>query len=416
MRTSFLNKEYIPNWLLFTTAFSINLWALSWFDLKFYQYFHLLIMSFLIWNIFKYSKKKLTQCFSKPFVIALCLLPLLSIYSCKILHEQSITASLTVWRMHLGWLLYFVLWYKKINEQQCIKIICYIGIIYALITLIQQATFPFAPFGSRTVGSGYAENLFNGTVEKRMGFYRFGIEGLQYAVAAFFICIAKKINYRHKKILILGIILSIIACGNRQTMASVFAAYCYYLLYKNKTKHRIVYIILICLTILILYAFRETLFGSLANVSDDLESGRSFSYIYYFNEYISNPLSIFCGNGVGHESSAYGSEPIYFNNKEVILSDIGMLGTLYYWGIIYVLTYFAAIFRFLGNKYLDIHIKAIMLAPILVSWISSPLWEFKGMFFQALLFYYCDINIYNNKIRKQKLNENSVYTSPIRNN
>lgn len=78
-----------------------------------------------------------------------------------------------------------------------------------------------------------------------------------------------------------------------------------------------------------------------------------------------------------------------------------MLGTLYYWGIIYVLTYFVAIFRFLGNKYLDIHIKAIMLAPILVSWISTPLWEFGNMIFQALLFYYADINIINNKSLKK---------------
>lgn len=401
MRTSFLNKEYIPNWLLFTTAFSINLWALSWFGLKFYQYFHLLIMAFLIWNIIKYSKRKLTQCFSKPFVIALCLLPLLSIYSCKILHGQSIIASLTVWRMHLGWLLYFTLWYKKINEQQCIKIICYIGLIYTFITLIQQITYPFAPFGNRTVGSNYSEILYGGIVEKRMGFYRFGVEGLRYAIVTFFICTAKKINYSHRKILILCIILSIIASGNRQTIASVFVTYCYYLLYKNNVKNKILYILLICCTVLILYSFKDTFFGSLANVSEDLESGRSFSYIYYFNEYISNPISILIGNGVGHESSAYGNDIIYFNNKRVILADIGMLGTLYYWGAIYVLIYIIAIFRFLKNKYLDTHIKAVMLAPILVSWISTPLWEFGDMIFQALLFYYADINIINNKSLKK---------------
>lgn len=409
MRTSFLNKEQIPNWLLFTAVFSTNLWTLTWFDLKFYQYFHLLIMVFFIWNIVKNTNKKLEQGFSKPFITALLLLPLLSVYSCKVLHEQSITASLTVWRMHLGWLLYFILWYKKINEQQCIKIICCIGIIYALITLGQQITYPFAPFGSRTIGSGYTENLAGGIVEKRMGFYRFGIEGVSYAVAALFICIAKRVNYQHLKLLILCLILSIIACGNRQTMVSVFVAYCYYLLYRNNVKYKIGYIILISCLILFLYSFKDVLFGSLANVSEDLESGRSFSYIYYFNDYISNPLSIFFGNGVGHESSAYGSEAIYFDNKRVILADIGMVGTLYYWGAIYVLTYFTAVFRLLKNKYLDIHIKAIMLAPILVSWISTPLWEFGGMIGQALLFYYCDINIKNNKLKYQKTNENSIH-------
>lgn len=398
MRASFLNKEKIPSWLFYVTIFSTNLWALSWFDLKIYQIFHLTIMIFLIWNIFKYNKRKNShQYFSKSFVIALCLLPLLSVYSCKTLHEQSIIASLTVWRMHLGWLLYFTLWYKKINEQQCIKIICYIGIIYTFITLVQQITYPFAPFGIRTIGSNYSENLFGGVVEKRMGFYRFGIEGLQYAIAALFICIAKKIGNKYRKFLILCLTLGIIACGNRQTMASVFIAYCYYLLYRNNVKHKLLYIIFISSIIFILYSYRTTLFGSLANVAEDLESGRSFSYIYYFNEYISNPLSIICGNGVGHASSSYGSETIYFNNRMVVLADTGMLSTLYYWGLIYVLTYIIAILRFLKNKYLDIHIKAIMLAPILVSWIGTPLWEFNGFIFQALLFYYADINIKNNK-------------------
>lgn len=400
MRMLLLNGERMPTWLLFTTAFSINLWALVWFDLKFYQYIHLLIMAFFIWNIIINIHNRLDQCFSKPFVIALLLLPLLSVFSCKVLHNQSITASLMIWRMHLGWLLYFILWYKKVNEQQCIKIICCIGIIYALITLGQQVTFPFAPFGTRTIGSGY-ENLTGGIVEKRLGFYRFMVGGLSYAIAAFFICLAKKVHYKHLNLLTLCLIIGIIACGNRQTMASVFIAYCYYILYRNNVRYRIVYVLLIGCVVLVLYSFRDALFGSLANVSEDLESGRSFSYIYYFNEYISNPLSIFFGNGVGHESSAYGRDTIYFDNNRVILSDIGMMGTLYYWGILYVLTYFIAVFRFLKNKYLDIHIKAIMLAPILVSWISTPLWEFGGMISQALLFYYCDINIRNNKYRYQ---------------
>lgn len=403
MRTSFPNKEKIPNWLFYITIFSTNLWALSWFDLKIYQIFHLTIMIFLVWNIFKYNKKKENyQYFSKLSVIALCLLPLLSVYSCEVLHGQSIIASLTVWRMHLGWLLYFVLYYKKINEQQCIKIICYIGIIYALITLLQQITYPFAPFGERTVGSKYAEVLFDGIVEKRMGFYRFGVGGLEYATAALFICIAQKFSNKHRKFIILCLALGIIACGNRQTMASVFVAYCYYILYRNNVKHKLLYIIFISSIIFILYSYRTTLFGSLTNVAEDLETGRSFSYIYYFNEYISSSLSIICGNGVGHASSSYGSETIYFNNKMVVLADIGMLGTLYYWGLIYVLTYILAIIRFLQNKYLDIHIKAIMLAPLLVSWISTPLWEFNGFLCQALLFYYADINIKNNKSLNNK--------------
>lgn len=402
MVNSYLIKHCkVPFWLLFSLIFANSLWNLSWFNLKFYQIFHLIIMTFFIWNILKYKKGLLENAYSKQYVILLLLLPLLSVYSCKVLHEQSISASLMLWRMHLGWLLYFVLWKKKITEQQIVKVIFYIALCYTIISLVQQITYPIAPFGSRTVGSRYTEILFDGTVEKRLGLYRFGIGGVEYAKATVFIVIAYKcgILYKNYKFLVFLLIISIISTGSRQTMASVFAAYCYYLIYKNNVKYKIGYIILISCIILFLYSFRETLFGSLSNVSEDLESGRSFSYIYYFNDYISSNLSIICGNGVGHESSTYGSEDIYFNDNRVILADIGMMGTLYYWGAIYVFVYFIAIIRFLRNKYLDTHLKAIMLAPILIAWIGTPLWEFKGMIFQALLFYYCDINIKNNKLK-----------------
>lgn len=402
MVNSYMIKQCkVPFWLLFSLIFANSLWNLSWFNLKFYQFFHLIIMTFFIWNILNYKKRLLEHAYSKQYVILLLVLPLLSVYSCKILHDQSVAASLILWRMHFGWLLYFVLWKKKITEQQIIKAIFYIAIGYTMISIIQQITYPIAPFGSRTVGSGYTEILFDGTVEKRMGLYRFGISGVEYAIATFFIIVTYKHNIIHKNynLILLLLIISIMATGSRQTMASVFAAYCYYLIYKNNVKYKIGYVILISCIIVFLYGFRETLFGSLSNVSEDLESGRSFSYIYYFNDYISSNLSIICGNGVGHESSAYGSEDIYFNDNRVILADIGMLGTLYNWGVIYVFIYFIAIIRFLRNNYLDTYLKAIMLAPILISWIGTPLWEFKGMIYQALLFYYCDINIKNNKLK-----------------
>lgn len=398
------SQKNVPLGLLLTLICANNLWTLSWINLKFYQILHLVIMFFFIYTTFKYKKRKLYNAYSQKYIIAFIFLPLLSVISCKILHDQSIAASLIVWRMHLGWLLYFILWYKKINEQQIAKAIFYIGIIYAFISLIQQITYPLSPFGSRTLGTTYSTELMNGIVEKRFGFYRFMVGGVNYATATFFILIANKLAPPHKyKKYLLIIILGIVAIGSRQTIAGVFVAYCYYLLYSRNVKNKLGYIIFISCIIFTLYTYSDYLLGSLANVSEDMETSRSFSYIYYFNDYISSPLSIFCGNGVGHESSTYGNEKIYFDGNQVILADIGMLGTLYYWGIIYLLCYIIAIIRFLKNKYLDTHLKAIMLASLLIMWIGTPLWEFGGMLFQALLFYYCDINIYNNKLLQKKI-------------
>lgn len=49
----------------------------------------------------------------------------------------------------------------------------------------------------------------------------------------------------------------------------------------------------------------------------------------------------------------YGQIIPYFMGKPVTPSDIGMLGTWFYWGGVYVCTYLFFIIRLCMNKYLD---------------------------------------------------------------
>lgn len=148
----------------------------------------------------------------------------------------------------------------------------------------------------------------------------------------------------------------------------------------------------------ILYTYKDAIFGNLLDVQDDYEEGRSFSYAYYSHEYLSNWMSILFGNGLGHKSSIYGNTIEYFEGKRVILADIGILGTLYYWGAIYVFTYIVLLLRLFFSKWLATSYKSYIVYIFLRLLVITPLWEFAGMVEQGLFVYLCFANINKNKL------------------
>ncbi len=392
-------KSKTNYWLLLFIILSVNCFSFSYLDLDFYQKLHLIIFAFLIYATF-FIHRKIPETFHKKGILWMLLLPLLSVYSCNVLHGQSYVASLVIYRMHLGWLCYFALWNKKVTLDQVYKVIFFVGLIYALLTLFQQVTYPFAPFGSRTIGTDYA--IMAGGIEKRMGFYRFSVGGMYYAAIALFICLTyKKTN---KNYIVMGILaISIIASGNRQTMFSVFLAFCYYVLYNKKVKHRFPIIVCLLVIIYLLYYYADAIFGSLVNVKDDFESARLVSVVFFWDEVTQNWLSFLFGNGLGHSSSAYGNEIYYVDGQRAIFSDVGMLGTMYLWGALYVAAYYILAVKMFFNKYLSAHLKAVLLSFLVASPIALFLFEIGGMLLQGILFYLCDLDIYNNK-----RNENSI--------
>lgn len=249
MNTTWGNLKYVPktSWLLWCMIFLFNLWSFSWVDLKTFQYIHLLIIIFFLITLLKKRIEKNSTIFSH-WILLFMVLPLLSVPACKILNNQPIIDSLIVYRMHLGWLMYFVLSIKKTTEKQLVYVVVCMGLIYAFIVLLQQITYPFAPFGERTLGTAYA-NRFEDGVERRFGFYRFAVGGYVFAVFALLLYFAHQ--WRTNKIIVILLFFSIIATGNRQTIVStLIAIVCYYIL-NVRTRKKYFYISI--LLILALY-------------------------------------------------------------------------------------------------------------------------------------------------------------------
>lgn len=105
------NDRSVPLWLYFISIATINFFSLSYFDLKIYQYVHLLIIVFFIYQIFlKYDKYP--KNLNSIYVLALLITPLFSVYSGYVLRGLPISDSLIVYRMHLGWLVFFCMRHK----------------------------------------------------------------------------------------------------------------------------------------------------------------------------------------------------------------------------------------------------------------------------------------------------------------
>lgn len=107
MVKSFIQAK-VDGVLLFFLIASTNLFSFGQIDLKYYQYVHLAILGILVY-VSCFNKKSLPRSYHVRSVLLLMFLPLASVYSCYVINGQDVGLSLVVYRMHLGWLLYFYL-------------------------------------------------------------------------------------------------------------------------------------------------------------------------------------------------------------------------------------------------------------------------------------------------------------------
>lgn len=388
-----------PVWLVVSLILLNNFWSFTGLELKIYQYAHLVVLAYFVYVILVGRKSvEIPKGTHSLWMILLLLTPLLSVYSGHILLGRHISDSLIVYRMHLGFMLYFVLWYKQVTMKQLMSVFMILGFGYAFLTIAQQVTFPFAPFGMRAGASGYVSD-HGGEVERRLGFYRFEIMGGLYAIVLSVMVFTKKIKLPMWQKAILFV--SLVASGNRRVIgiSGLAIGLCWFL--NNKSYKRFLYLAIALVVFWLIYTFRFELFGSLANWSEDLEDGRGHSYEYYLSVALSDPMATWMGWGLPHEGD--GSRNIfetYIDGKPVVLADIGLVACFFYWGIFYVISLVGLFLSLALNKNLDGALKSVAIGILAFLWIYFISWEMNGTSFIAMFAYACDLSIAN----KRKLN------------
>lgn len=388
-----------PVWLVISLILLNNFWSFTGLELKIYQYAHLVVLAYFVYVVLVGRKSvEIPKGTHSLWMILLLLTPLLSVYSGHILLGRHISDSLIVYRMHLGFMLYFVLWYKQVTMKQLMSVFMILGFGYAFLTIAQQVTFPFAPFGMRAGASGYVSD-HGGEVERRLGFYRFEIMGVLCAIVLSVMVFTKEIKLPMWQKAILFV--SLVASGNRRVIgiSGLAMGLCWFL--NNKSYKRFLYLALALVVFWLIYTFRFELFGSLANWSEDLEDGRGHSYEYYLSVALSDPMATWMGWGLPHEGD--GSRNIfetYIDGKPVVLADIGLVACFFYWGIFYVISLVGLFLSLALNKNLDGALKSVAIGILAFLWIYFISWEMNGTSFIAMFAYACDLSIAN----KRKLN------------
>lgn len=393
-----------PVWLVVSLILLNNFWSFTGLELKIYQYAHLVVLAYFVYVVLVGRKSvEIPKGTHSLWMILLLLTPLLSVYSGHILLGRHISDSLIVYRMHLGFMLYFVLWYKQITMKQLMSVFMILGFGYAFLTIAQQVTFPFAPFGMRAGASGYVSD-HGGEVERRLGFYRFEIMGVLCAIVLSVMVFTKEIKLPMWQKAILFV--SLVASGNRRVIgiSGLAIGLCWFL--NNKSYKRFLYLALALVGFWLIYTFRFELFGSLANWSEDLEDGRGHSYEYYLSVALSDPMATWMGWGLPHEGD--GSRNIfetYIDGKPVVLADIGLVACFFYWGIFYVISLVGLFLSLALNKNLDGALKSVAIGILAFLWIYFISWEMNGTSFIAMFAYACDLSIANKrKLNLSKLN------------
>lgn len=388
-----------PVWLVACLILLNNFWSFTGLDLKIYQYAHLMVLAYFAYVIVCGRKTvKIPSGSHSLWMVLLMLTPLLSVYSSHVLLGRHISDSLIVYRMHLGFLLYFVLWYKKVTMRQLVNAFIVIGFGYAFLTIAQQVTFPMAPFGMRAGASGYVAG-HGGEVERRLGFYRFEIMGVMCAVVLAAMVFSKEIKFPTWAKAIL--FLSLIASGNRRIIgiSGLALGLCWVL--NGKSYKKFLYLALALGAFALVYTYRFELFGNLANWSEDLEEGRGHSYDYYLACALSDPMACLMGWGLEHDGD--GSRQIfetYVDGKPVVLADIGLVACFFYWGIFYVLSLVGLFLSLAFSRNLDGALKSVAIGILAVLWIYFITWEMNGTSFIAMFVYACDLSIQNKRNAK----------------
>ncbi|WP_128763363.1 hypothetical protein [Leeuwenhoekiella aestuarii] len=347
------------------------------------------LLFFISFHFFAKGKKIGKQPFKRPVLLFIAL-PLISTIGSYIYHEQSFLASLLALRLNFLWLLYFVLHYFKFPLKRLIKLLVVVGFIWALVTIIQQFTYPIYFFYSRDEET---RQLLRAGIYRFMAFrHHYGIFLAIYFFYRF--NTSKDHKLRNGLFFLIGMI-GLYYFGTRQFLASAIIAVGYIIFISNKNQKGYA-ILLTTIVIALGVFFSETLFGRFIKMTqEDLSEDniRLLAANFYLNEYWPDDwMSRLVGNGMNYyDNTDYGKEVTYYEEAGLFRVDVGIIGVYNLYGIFYVIsTFYFVIKGMLVNYISNNYLKAIYLAILVTTPLSVYFDNYTAIPFFAILAYMTD--------------------------
>ncbi|MDO5524864.1 MAG: hypothetical protein Q4F85_02110 [Prevotella sp.] len=318
--------------ILVTSGIAYEDWDYSIFSPITYVTFLLIGISFL----FSIKQVGISTYKFSNVIVPLASLPLLSIISLCLFGNEALTHSVRYFLEPMVLYVYFLLLRRNTNSNTIISLFLFWGTIIGCIFIVQQIFPENALFGvfneKQMLESGIKEN-----VTMRNDLYRYRLDSFFYV--SYFCCFYSWNKLRNKLsvsnlFIFAFFLLSIYLYLTRQILIIVLLVIIVSVVI-NKFKLKVLLPILLIGYILYLYA--DILFASLLeSTQNDISSDyiRYFSYSFFWNKCIDNPIVFLIGNG--HMPNL---ELNWGNNYVFFASDIGIVGALYYYGVLWIIAY-----------------------------------------------------------------------------
>lgn len=323
---------------------------------------------------------------------------IVSLFIPFITYNQSIID--TFFSQRFNYYILFLLVFLKIQPQwyeikYTIKVCAYLSLIAYIITIVYPQ-FYISP------------SILNDIVQKREEYNStdigFGAPGWGIAILYFFI-LCNKLLYFPKTSDIIAVtifMLYIIAFQNRSTLLGTIPFYIWSI-YKMKSPQKVTYIIALIITAFILIPFLTVIYNSLINETqkqlEDENYNRWQAIGFLLIEMKTNIYDYILGNGLWTKSGTYLTKMITAQNfRGVYISDIGLLGTFFYYGIIPIIIIYRFCYIAIQNKQIPAFLKYYSMFILIVPTIQSFLLLNERTNMTYALFFYLIIYFQQNRI------------------
>lgn len=344
----------------------------------------------------------------EKYIYIFLTLPFISALSATLLHNQDIVISIRATLFNLAYVTFFLLYAIKTKVKDISMLFCILGVIWCLIEIIQQFTYPAYLFASRI-------ETMESSIEIRNGIYRYGVTGSYFGIFLIFYCFEKLLANKNR-LFVMGFILGLIGIyltTTRLLIAAVIFCICIGLLLTRKIKLKS--LVLFGIIGVIIYQYSDILFGSFVEkTQNDLNEDyiRFQTYTFYGLEYNNSLLAILLGNGQFSADSFYGQEILKYRDLGLYQSDIGIVGLYSLYGIAYVINILFLFFSLIRKrKFISLHLQLYCIFLLITS-VTLPHFGYSvhSIICTCFVFYVVDKSIYNNTWKKQKyevLNNNT---------
>lgn len=380
------NKILIFFFILFTT----NFFNYSGWDPTLAGWCSYFIYSYILIVVLKHRCiiKKIHSPF-KYWPIHYMALIAISVISGVVMHETSIFSEKGTLTVSLVFLTYYYLYIKKISENDIIILFTIAGLCIFVIQIFQLAFPQNAVFGTFDPDESRSD-----VASMRNGIYRFMIGGVFVTLFCLYYYWSKLCEgFKMTRFLMCTVFLiSMYLFLTRQIMlATIITLVLSSFFVRNKKIRQYVMLssILLCI---ILVAYSETLFGSLLRQTSEEASEdniRLLSFSFYWNKIISNPVSFLFGNG--HPSALMHWQ----YDLRLFVSDIGFVGEMYYYGLLWILLYFFTIYMIIVKyrRSIPLYLKLFTFGTFINSILVFPYRSAYEYFIWISMIYICSLHI-----------------------